>query len=272
MGRVRIPGALVVAAAVVAMASSGVAAGATGRDPGAPAPSVRSPRVGASGNAAAIAFYRKVVAATDAQSSIHFTYSAAETLVRVANLGGGRLSWLMADPPKAGYRPARGAVWASASRGKTTFVAETVAPSSPADGYAPFELVLTPRGEIMMSASSVAGVQSCEGHTTGGPYVGLDTSTGHPIGYSLVGRFSPLRRQGDTVYVTSTYTWGPQPVVEVDTVSATTYLPSRSVYRVLPYHGTPGFTFAQDDVTWGTSPLTPPTSNGVCTAYLNSIR
>ncbi len=270
MGRVRIRGALIVAACVAAIASGGVTAGAASHGPGLAAPSIQRPRLAVSGNAAAIAFYRKVAAATDAMTSDHFTYSAAQTLVTVENVGG-RLSWLMASPPRAGYHPAHGEVWASTLNGKLTFVAETVAPSSPADGYTAFELVLTPRGEVMMSATPVAGVLSCRGATTGHPYVGLENATGRPIGYSVVGRFSPLRRQGNTVFVTSRYDWGSQPAIEVDTVSATTYLPSRSVYHILPAHGHPGFTFAQDNVTWATTPLTPPRSNGVCATYLASI-
>lgn len=270
MGRAHIR-VLIVATAVVATASGAVAAGAAGHGPRATAPSIRRPRVAVSGNAAAIAFYRKVAAATDAMNSEHYTYSAAETLAWVAGVSG-HLSWRLAEPPLAGYHPAHGAVWVSGSSGRTTFVAQTIAPSSPADGYAAFELVLTPRGEVMMSATAVAGVQSCQGTTTGTPWVGFASSTGHPIGYTVLGRFSPLRRRGNTVFVTSRYNFDHQPTVEVDTISATTYLPSRSVYHVLPAHGHPGFTFAQNGVTWSTTPLSPPKSNGVCATYLASIR
>ncbi|HQU26036.1 MAG TPA: hypothetical protein PLS29_03285 [Acidimicrobiales bacterium] len=265
---------LIAAAALFSLAPAGAgalehAAGPTGSAPEAP----EAPRLAATGNAAAIAFYRKVAAATDAEASTHYTYSAAQTLVRVKNLGAGNLSWLMADPPKAGYRPAHGAVWLVASQGRTTYVTETVLPTSPAEGFAPFELVLTPRGEVMMAAPTTPSApQRCVSRTSGTPYVGLDTATGKPIGYTVVGRFSALRRVGDTVYVTSTYSWGPQTAIEVDTVSATTYLPSRSVYRVLAHHGIPGFTFALDDITWGTTPPSPPVSNGVCATYLASIR
>ena len=268
MSRRHLRGALLVSGALVAMASASAGAVThTGRT----GPAARvAPHLAATGNAAAIAFYRKVVAATDAQSSLYFTYSAAQTLVRVKNLGGGRLSWLMADPPKAGYNPAMGAVWAGAIHGRTTFIAETVLPTSVADGYVSFELVLTPRGEVMLSPPSSS--QACLGRTTGKPYVGLYTRTGDPIGYSLTGRFSPLRRVGDTVYVTSTYPWGAQTAIEVDTISATTYLPSRSVYHVLPHHGIPGFTFAQDGIKWGTTAPAPPVSTGLCATYLASIR
>ena len=268
MARRHLRGALLVSGALVVMASASAGAVAhTGRS----GPAARvAPHLAATGNAAAIAFYRKVVAATDAQSSIHYTYSAAQTLVRVKNLGGGRLNWLMADPPKAGYNPAMGSVWAGAIHGRTTFVAQTVLPTSAADGYISFELVLTPRGEVMLSPPSSS--QACLGRTTGKPYVGLYTRTGEPIGAGLLGRFSPLRRVGDTVYVTSTYPWGAQTAIEVDTISATTYLPSRSVVHVLPHHGIPGFTFAQDSITWGTTAPAPPVSTGVCATYLSSIR
>ncbi len=265
-------GALAAAALVCAASTVAGAAGHGPRPSGPTHPRV-APRLAATGNAAAIAFYRKVAAATNAEASYHFTYSAAQTIVRVKVLGPGQLSWLMADPPKAGYRSAHGEVWAGSVNGHTTFVDESVLPSSSADGYTPFELVLTPRGEVMLSApTGTSTPQRCEGRTTGSPYVGLWTKTGGPSGYSVEGRFSPLRRVGNTVYVTSTYHWGPQTAIEVDTVSATTYLPSRSVYRILPYHGIPGFTFAQNDVTWSSTPPTPPVSTGLCASYLASIR
>ena len=260
---------VVVAAAlsVVATASAGAATspkGPSGR-------AARTPHLAATGNAAAIAFYRKVAAATDKMDSERFTYSAAQTLVRVKNLGGGRLSWIMAGAPKAGYQPAYGTVWAEALDGRTTYAAETVLPVNAASGFNPFELVLTPKGEVMMTLGS-SGPVSCGGTVTGKPYVGLFTVTGYPLGYTVEGRFSPLRRVGDTVYVTSTYHWGPQKLIEVDTISAATYLPSRSVYRVFPYHTIPGFTFVQYDLTWGTTPVAPPVSSGVCATYLASIK
>ena len=85
------------------------------------------------------------------------------------------------------------------------------------------------------------------------------TKTGTASGYGLYGDFAPMRRAGQTVYVTSTFPWGKtQRATEVDTILAATHLPNEGIVHVSAAKGYAPFSF-QWSAHWLTSPPTEPT-------------
>jgi hypothetical protein len=69
------------------------------------------------------------------------------------------------------------------------------------------------------------------------------SQTGGPVGYYPYGDYSPLRRAGTTMVVTSTYpAGGGQTVNETDTIAVATHLPISTVAHVPAIPGHPGYT------------------------------
>lgn len=240
--------------------------------------------VSVTGNAATIAFYRKVVRATRAAPAVDYEFGDVDSPAQAKFEPGGHVNWYWDVPPQPGYKPVPGIVWVGARGGRVQFVTATLVcgRSDIRRACFPFGLVLTPRGEIILSggASTVPastpirerGYQPCYGPTVGRPQVGSYSKLGVASGYGLYGHFLPIRRSGDTVLVTSTYPYGSrgQRATEVDTISATTFLPSRYVIHVSAAAGVAGFVVGAT-VHWFKVPYAPPNSNGICATYLKSI-
>lgn len=210
------------------------------------------------------------------------TFATTDTLIEVKAQAGGRDSWYQFEPPQPGYSPSSGVVWVAASAGRVRFVAETVTYGGVGTRFAAFGLVLTPKGEVMLGGGATPSTSSgtsveiaynpCDGPTSGAHYVGGYSKVGVTSGYGLYGRFLSIRTAGRNVVVTSTYPWGTkgQRATEIDTISATTYLPSRTVIHISAARGVAAFTLAYR-TTWYHTPLSPPKSTGVCSTYLKSV-
>jgi hypothetical protein len=230
------------------------------------------------GNAAAIAFYRKVVAATQAADGVEQLYppTAPLTQVRYSKKG---LAWLIEGPKKAGYAPAADLVFVGASHGKVSFVADSVFYDGIGPAFPPFGLLLTAKGEVLLAGGAPAStsppgtktpVQPCVGPTkiafvAGYPAVGV------PFGYSLYGHFYPMKSadKGKVEEVTSTYPWVFKPArtaTEVDTIEVSDDLPVAGVIHVSAGGGMPAFTLRWVNK-WFHKRLYPPKTNGTCAAY-----
>ncbi len=227
---------------------------------------------GPSGNAATIAFYREVVAATRRMGTEVQTFGGSYAVV---DYDASSRSWNWytgGTPARAGYQPAGASVTVAASGGRVEFVAEVLTAMRP-PGFPPIGLLLAASGEYLLSGGAATSFtppttgdyQPCIGRTTSGsPYVGGYTKVGVASGYGLFGHFDPMRRVGANEIVTSTYPWSSHQVAtEVDTIAASTHLPIAGVVRVSAARGHAGFSFDWT-VRWYAATAYPPNSNGVC--------
>jgi hypothetical protein len=155
--------------------------------------------------------------------------------------------------------------------GRVKFVVETLTAFRP-PGFPPVGLLLASSGEYQLAGGApvsftpptTASYQPCVGRNTGPPYVGGYTKVGVASGYGLFGHFDPMRRVGSNEIVTSTYAWSSNQVAtEVDTIAASTRLPSAGVVRVSGATGRPAFSYHWT-VRWYAARAYPPNSNGVC--------
>lgn len=236
------------------------------------------------GNAATIAFYRKVVAASAATDGVEQIYPAQAPLTQVEYSKKG-LSWATESPKKAGFTPANDVVFVGASRGKVTFVADSVVYPGKGVSFPSFGVVLTAKGEVVLAGGAPAReapatkktqVYPCAGPYKGPHFVAGYPKVGVPFGYSLYGHFDPLKKvdKGKAYQVTSTYPWLVKPArkaTEVDIVPVGTYLPSEGVIHVSAVGKYPAFTLEWANV-WFKKPLYPPVTNGACAAYLKGVR
>ncbi len=256
-------GCLAAAVVVVAMAAPGsVAAGRRTHV-------ARAASGGPTGNPATIAFARKVVAATRRMGTEDLFLRGSYTVVKRTTA---TLAWYTdGTPPRAGYMPAADDITVAASHGRVTFVVDAVTGAG-GRGFPPFGMLLTATGEYLLAGGASvsytpptkAFVQPCAGRDTGRPLVGGYTKVGVPSGYRLYGHFAPMRRSGANEIVTSTFAWdATQVATEVDTISATTHLPSALRVRVSAAKGHPAFSFS-GRVSWRLATPYPPNSNGIC--------
>jgi hypothetical protein len=230
------------------------------------------------GNATAIAFYRKVVAATRAEDGVEQLYPPTAPLTQVLYSKKG-LAWYIESPKKPGYAPAADLVFIGASRGKVTFVADSVLYEGTGPVFPPFGLLLTAKGEVLLAGGAPAStsppgaktpVQPCVGPTkvtfvAGYPAVGV------PFGYALYGHFEAMKQadKGKVEEVTSTYPWALKPArtaTEVDTVEVSNDLPIAGVIHVSAGGGMAAFTLRWVNK-WFHGRLYPPKTNGACVAY-----
>lgn len=224
---------------------------------------------GPSGNAATLAFYRQVVAATRRMGTEVLTIGGSYTIVEYQ---GSLKHWYTGGTSsRAGYQPAADLVTIAASGGRVKFVVDAIVHTRP-PGFSPFGLLLTASGEYLLAGGAPVtftpptthAYQPCMGRSTGAPYVGGYTKVGVASGYGFYGHFGPMRRVGANEIVTSTYPWGSKQVeTEVDTIAASTHLPSAGVVRVSSGGGLSGFSYHWT-VRWYGATAYPPNSNGVC--------
>ncbi|MCL6092108.1 MAG: hypothetical protein M1435_04080 [Actinobacteria bacterium] len=236
-----------------------------------------------SGNAGAIAFYRKVVKATEATDGVEEFYPPQEPLTQ-ARYAAKRLSWAEMQPSRAGFAPAGDIVFVGALRGKVTFVADSVIYAGKGARFPDFGLLLTPKGEAVLVGGAAArtapvgkktAVYPCAGKYTGPSLVAGYNKVGVAFGYSLLGHYDALKLvdKAKAYEVTSTYPWPGTPVrraTEVDTVPIATDLPTLTVIHVSAGGKFPAFTMREANV-WFRQKLYPPDTNGVCTQYLRGV-
>jgi len=245
--------------------------------PAAGAAGASTPRQ-ATGNRAAIAFYRKVVSATQAAAGEEQAYLPTAPLTQVLYSKKG-LSWYIEQPKKAGFAPAADLVYIGAAHGKVSFVADSVIYEGVGPVFPTFGLLLTAKGEVLLAGGAPASTtppgpkataQPCAGpakpaFVAGYPKVGV------PFGYSLYGHFYPMKLtdKGKEEEVTSTYPWSQKPkrtATEVDLIDVATHLPLEGTITV-----SAGGPFAAFSLRWANrwfrTPLYPPKTNGTCTAY-----
>lgn len=235
----------------------------------------------ATGNASAIDFYRKVVAATVAADGVEQVYLAQDPLTQVKYSSKGGLSWYIMQPKKAGFAPALDILFIGADHGKVTFVADTVAYGGTGPAFPPFGMLLTSKGEVVLAggaparttpANSKTPVAQCGGATKVAFVAGYD-KVGVAFGYALYGHFDPIKRVGKNYEITSTYPWATNPArtaTEVDTVPVGSYLPTEGVINVSAGGAFPAFTMRWSNH-WFHTPLYPPKTNGTCAAYVKGV-
>jgi len=238
----------------------------------------------ATGNAGAIAFYRKVVSATQAADGVEQIYASSAPLTQVKYSSTGGLSWYVMQPKKAGFAPAVDIVFVGADSGKVTFVADTVLYPGSGPKFPDFGMLLTAKGEVILAGGAPARTTPATSKTTVAPCVGpskVRFVAGYPgvgvaFGYALYGHFDPVKivDKGKEYAVTSTYPWSSSPsrtATEVDVVSVATHLPVASQITVNAGGGLPAFTLRWAN-TWFHSTIYPPRTDGTCAAYTKGVQ
>ncbi len=233
----------------------------------------------ATGDAAAIALYRKVVAATSATSGVEEIFTAAAPLTQARYSSAG-LSWYIMQPKKAGFAAADDVVFIAAAGGKVRFVTDSVVYGGTGKApFPPFGLVLTAKGEVLLDGAAPAlaapplpttPIEACATPLKPPHFVAGYPQVGVAYGYSLYGHFDPLKQAAKDYDVTSTFPWSSKPsrtATELDVVQASTDLPVESIVHVSAGGQYPAFTLRWVNV-WFKKALYPPKTNGACAAYL----
>lgn len=205
------------------------------------------------GDPAAIAFYRLVVKATSGERR---TLDVATGFTQLEETQTA-VSWRFGEAKLPGYVKATDHVVISAAHRKVVWLTDLLVP----DNCTPtanrrcddVKVVLDHSGVFfhLMAKGSSACYVSAQGSIFGYTKVGVAS------GYSLYGRFLPLKQVGGNVDVTSIYPYGHQQATEVDTVSPKTHLPSVTVVHVAG-GGLPKFAY-RDVLHWSMAPATLPT-------------
>jgi hypothetical protein len=244
-------------------------------------PKTTRPKV--TGNAAAIAFYRKVVKATAATEGVEEIYPPQQPLTQ-AKFAGKRLSWAEMQSTKAGFSPATDVVFVGAEHGKVTFVADSVLYAGKGTIFPDFGLLLTAKGEVLLANGAAARtgpagkktpVYPCAGGYSGPKLVAGYNQVGIQFGYSLIGHFDKMKLvdKAKAYQVTSTYPWFGNPAqtaTEVDTVPIATDLPALTVIHVSAAGKFAAFTMREANI-WVHQKLYPPATNGICAAYVKGV-
>lgn len=213
-----------------------------------PASASASTSRAATGDPATIAFYRAVVKATQTERRTIDTATGFTQLEETA----GAVNWRFGEAPLPGYVKATDHVVISASGGKLVWLSDLLVPKSctPTGTHRcdDVEVVLDHSGVFfhVIANGNNACYVSAQGSIFGYAKVGVAS------GYSLYGRFLPMKRDGGNVEVTSTYPYGHQQATEVDTISPKTHLPSVTVVQVAG-GGLPKFTY-RDVLHWSMAP------------------
>jgi len=224
---------------------------------------------GPSGNAVTLAFYRQVVAATRRMGTEVPTIGGSYTVV---DYQASLKHWYTGGTPsRTGYQPATDVVTVAAAGGRVKFVVDVITAVRP-PGFPPLGLLLASSGEYLLAGGApvtltpptTASYQPCVGRTTGAPDVADYTKVGVASGDGFYGHFGPMRRVGANEIITSMYPLGSKQVeTEVDTIAASTHVPSAGVVRVSAGNGLSGFSYHWT-VRWHLATAYPPNSNGVC--------
>lgn len=232
----RFTGVAVVVAATAALLSS-FAAGP---------PAHASPTV--SGNHAAIAFYRHVVAATQRQRAVEEVQTGFVALQDRVLKGTATVAWTTGTGRvPTGFVPVTEHLTVASKGGKIAWATDLFTPDCPTKlcPDVPYQVLLTASGMLGRVTGNVKAEERagrCWAQDKGGNLDAL--SVGAPFGYQLVGHYRPLERSGSTVKVTSTYPWGMKgSATEVDTINARTDLPTSGVTKVAATAGNPAFTY-----------------------------
>ena len=275
MARIRIVG--VVAIVVASVASASVAGGVSARHDGvgslAAAHATRP-----TGNPAVIAFYRKVVAATDAATGSQYAYTAAapDEQLKIAP----NHSWnvFTGTWPRPGYYPVANEFYIGARAGHVTFVSDTLIWDGHGPSFSTFGELLTARGEVELAGGAPALTtptaaqflsQPCEGPVHGA--VAGISKVGGSSGYGLYGDFRSMRRAGANEVVVSSFPDGKGHVAtETDVIARSTFLPRSGTEVVSAAPGQPGYTMHWT-VSWYHVPLYPAKTNGSCLAIESGL-
>lgn len=192
------------------------------------------------GNAATIAFYRSVVAATARMRGREETMTGYTALQDSA----GRFGWTFSlkygfSYVPANYLPATEHVTVAASEGKVIWVSDEMGPRCPPRpgsgvywcGDFPLLLLFTSTG-MVGHLLGFTGSLGCWATLSGGS-VAFYSKVGVPSGYTMGGHFDPMHRVGADEVATSTFSWSkPQQATEIDTVPVAIRLPTSSGYHI----------------------------------------
>jgi hypothetical protein len=192
---------------------------------------------GPSGDPATIAFYRTVVAATAKRGGILMRVSGYTSLYEART---GYFRWLDGEATPPSYVPAVDQVTIASAHGKLVWLYERAVPLPSCSHIGQrtcegLDLFLGPSG-IFYRLGNMSCWSPAHGSVLG------YTRPGEITGFALYGHFLPMRRVGNTVYVTSTYPWGKQVATEVDTIPYSTRLPSSDNVHVAAGAGLRAFT------------------------------
>jgi hypothetical protein len=196
-----------------------------------------------SGNSAAIAFYRTVVAATQHQGGVDEVQTGFVVMKDTLSKTSAGVSVTMGSGRQpTGYVQTTEHLTVADSGGKISWASDALTPmcATVVCPDIPYQLLLTSAGLFGHFGSSIAA-GTCWTHDSGS----LDyLRVGAPFGYDLVGNFGPLKNSKDAVVVTSTYPWGSKDsATEVDTIPSNTHLPVSGVVHVAATVGQPAFQY-----------------------------
>jgi hypothetical protein len=112
----------------------------------------------------------------------------------------------------------------------------------------PVAVLLFSGGVVWHFGSANLGPEgSCWGTVSQGAVDGY-TRAGVAYGYDLYGHFRPMRGEGGTEVVTSTFPWGTtQQATEIDTVAVATHLPTEGEVRISAGPGRAAFSYRWTD-------------------------
>jgi hypothetical protein len=227
---------------------------------------LQSPAYGAgssvTGSAATIAFYRLVVDATQRAAAVEETQTGYSVIRETVGKDSAFTVGSAEGGVPAGYARAIEHITIANKDGQVLWLSDDFVPV--ACGYTttvscvPVEILITDDGAVWhFDPPTLAAANSCW-ETVGTAVIDGYSKTGSPFGYSLYGRFEPMRRVGGTELVTSVYLWGgAQHATEVDTVPVMTRMPTTGVVRVSASPGHPAFSYRWTNHWLTTSPAQP---------------
>lgn len=208
------------------------------------------------GNAKAIAFYRKMVKTVARYDGLYQSRSGF-AVVKTAST----VSWgyeITAVP--AGFSPAAEVVTTALRGGKIVWVDDLMKPQCGASGNCgtniPVQVIWNTKGEYFQELAP-SKPPSCWVHSDKVISVAGDTELGVTT-YTTYGHFDPMKRVGKNEIVTSTFAGiNKETDTEVDTISLATHLPSSGVVYVTKKGGAPAFTYAWANSWTKSAPVQP---------------
>ncbi len=232
----------------------------------------------ATGDPAVIAYYRKVVAATDAATGVRYVYSAAAPYDQLQF--GPNHSWNVwtATWPRPGYYPVTDVVNIGARNAKVTFVTDTFTWAGRGPTFSPFSELLTAAGEVQLGGGAAASTTPTANQTAVVPCLGSVhgsvagiSKVGGASGYGLYGDFRSMRRAGANEVVVSSFPFGKGHVAtETDVIDRSTLLPRSGLDVVSAAPGQPGYRIHWT-VSWYHVPLYPANTTGSCLAIESGL-
>ena len=177
----------------------------------------------ATGDQPTIAYYRTIVANSNALSAVRVTengYMAIDSYIGKVS----SLRWEWGGKLPSGYIRAKETITYRQANRQISWISDLLTPVTQ-PGYEIPVLLLMTRGGDYAGYATATGSARCFYRY---PASNFPYSGGHPL-WSTGGNFEPRVRHGNQVKVTSTYRSGGRSVTEVDTVDATTKLFTGSV-------------------------------------------